>query len=137
MNDFIEENKKTIVVIAILVVLTIIFSVASMIINNGNKKMKPEDAIEELGRIYYEEVYYPQLKENYPEIYKDYLSQQTEGIKVILRDLFKSISDSSYEPYSNKEGELICDFFDSYVTITPVSPYDKDSYNIDPVVDCD
>ena len=137
MNDFYEENKKTIIIIGILVVLTIIFSIASLFIGKGNKTIKPEDAMKELGSVYYEEIFYPQLKEEYPELYIEVLNKKgSEGIKMTLSDLMFSLKNVNGDAFIDEKNETFCDAYDTYVVIYPTGNYDLEDYRLDVKVSC-
>lgn len=138
MNDFIEENKKTILVIIVLIAATIIISIASLFMGNKQKQPKPKDAMKELGEIYYEELYYNKLIETYPDNYITYLENKSnEGIKVTLVDLISAIPTANLDVYNDKKGNLMCDLYGSYIIITPYSSYEREDYSIEVVTKCD
>lgn len=137
MNDFIEENKKTILLIIVLIVATIIISIASLFMGNKQKMPKPKDAMKELGEIYYEEIFYAQLAEKYPDDYMYFLeSRSNEGIKATLVELLAANPSVPLDIFYDKKGNAVCDIYNSYVTIKPYSPYSIEDYNVEIVGLC-
>lgn len=138
MNDFIEENKKTILLIIILILATIIISIASIFVSGDSKNPKPEVAMKELGEIYYEDFYYLELMRRYPDNYMAYLEQKSnDGIKLTLADLLAAIPEANLDVYNDKKGNMICDLYDSYIIITPNATFEREDYSIEVVTKCD
>ena len=91
MNEFIEENKKMLILAVVLIGLCILFGIINMFMGTSNSKVTPEKALKELGSIYYEELLYPSIKEN-EYIYKNMIDDYKEtGIQVSLVKLLDSI----------------------------------------------
>lgn len=137
MNDFLEENKKTIIIIGVLVGLTIIMSIASLFIGNKEKLPTPEESLKELSEIYYEDIFYPNISKDHPESFKSYLEQQNDGMKVTLLDILSSIPAAKQEIFFREEDGVSCDLYETYVMFTPLKPYGVSNYDVKIVTDCE
>lgn len=138
MNDFFEENKKKIITIGIIVAITIVIAVGNLVMNKSTIKSNSKKALEELGKIYYEELYYPYLKKTYSDEYKNMLTDYSDkGIKVTLSTLLTSVENSSIEPFYNSKKNTSCDLTLTYITIFPKASYDVKNYTIETTLKCD
>ncbi len=142
MNDLWEENKKGIITIGIILLLAIIFGVLTLLMNNGSKtsekKLSSEKALNELGTMYYEKVYYPYIEKEYSEGYIKFLNNKSSvGIKVTLRQIQSSIKNVNTENFIDYKNKTICDYDLTYIIIRPNSPYGKKDYTIETKLDCD
>ena len=123
-----------IVLIAVIVVLVIK-------INNPQKKL--EKYFKELSKIYYEEVYYGQLKND--ETRKEFLAKySTIGIKADLDNLVRAVSGRDDLPTSeeilakfvNKDTGKECSRTSTKATFYPTEPYGKTDYKLEVKVEC-
>ena len=132
MNDFIEENKKMIVLALVLVGLCIFFGLINFFMEGGSKKTTPEKALKELGQIYYEELFYPNMVEQ--EVYESMIDKYKEsGFKVTLLKLLNSIDDAKEEIFDNDK--VYCRVEETYVIIYPTG-YNKKDYKIEVHTSC-
>lgn len=135
MNDFYEENKKKIITIGIIVAITIVIAIINMLFNFSNKKLNTDSALKELGKAYYEELYYPYMEKEYADNYKTILGNYSEkGIKVTLRELVRSIENSDANFFYTKGN--YCNFLSTYVIIYPESNFKKEDYKLKTNVSC-
>lgn len=136
MNDFIEENKKKIVCIIILISLCVLFGIINLIRRNSTKSSSLERSLEDLGSIYYEELLYPYILEDSEDIYKELLDDyKEEGFKVTLEDLFNSIENANKDNFFDSKNNINCDIRDTYILIYPTG-YSKEDYRIEMHTDC-
>ena len=134
MSEFIEENKKMIILAIVLIVITILFGIINMFMDGSSKKTTPEKALKELGQIYYEELLYPYLTTEYNTVYEDVLDGYKElGIKVTLEKLLDSITNSKEEIFENEN--VSCDKTRTYIIIYPTG-YEKKDYRIETDIIC-
>ena len=136
-NEIIEENKTKIIVIAVVLILAIVMSIVNMFIpkaSNSKSATDPKAAIEELGTMYYEKLYYDRRVKKFIKD-SDYMEKLSEkGIRFNLRDLLSGIEGAKVEIFYG--GENYCNFVSTYVTIYPISPYKKDNYRMETTMDC-
>ena len=138
MNEFFEENKKMIVTVGVVIAFAIVFAVVNIFIGNDNKKMKPEDALKELGTIYYEELYYPQLKSARSDDYTTILTNYSkDGLKVTLASLVAVIDNLDIDNFINEKDNTSCDFYETYIVIYPNGNLTEKDYTIEVNTKCD
>lgn len=127
MNEMWENNKKKIIIAGSLLLIAIVFSVFTSLMNKN--RINPEKALEELGTLYYEELYYPYLSENHKDVYVNVLEiKGKEGIKVSLLDLLVKIENASLSIFIN--GDTTYDLNNSYVIFYPKNPYEIEDYEM-------
>lgn len=127
--DEVRENKKSIIVIIVLIVLLICMSIFNLLFNNKSEKFNVDKALEELGKVYYEQEYYPKVKSFYNKYANDRLKDdEIKGIKLTLRNIINIFEEVSAEKFYKKGS--YCDFVQTYVLINPKYPYGKKDYNI-------
>lgn len=138
MNEFWEENKNKIIVIGVIVALVIVFTVINSLNGKTVKKDSPEKGAKDLAKVYYEELFYPYIKENYTRNYNDIImSYEESGIKVTLLKMITSIKNANVSVFSDEKNNTSCDLTLSYVIIRPMSPYEFDDYSIETNLKCD
>jgi len=133
MSDFIEENKKMIILAVILLALYIVFGIVNSIMN-GKGKSTPEKVLHDLASIYYEELAYPFIMESDEDVAKAVLDDyKEEGLKVSLDKILDSIENANTEVfYSDK---ISCDGEETYVIIYPTG-YGKKDYKLETNISC-
>lgn len=123
MNEFIEENKKRLVIFGIIVAVSIVLGIINMISQKGNSSANKarEERLLDLGKKYYEQIIYP--------IYKNDLEDYKEtGFKIALVDIRGKLDEKKgyiYEVFS--DNKTTCDLGKTYITIYPTKPYDEKS----------
>ena len=133
MNDFIEENKKMIILAIVLVAICILFGIINMFMG-GKKKTTVESALKDLASIYYEDLVYPFIMDDEDEISKAVIDDYKEnGIRVTLDKLFNSIENANEEVFNNEK--TYCRIYDTYVIIYPTG-YNKKDYRIETHLAC-
>ena len=124
------KDKKNLMVLVGIVALAIVIVVSIVIFGKISNESKKENEMKNLGKAFYEEVYYKQLVESDIEV-KDFLSRFKEnGIKFDLKTLVGYKDD-------NKELFDKCNLDDSKVTIYPSDPYKQDSYKMELTLSCE
>ena len=124
------KDKKNLMVLVGIVALAIVIVVSIIIFGKISNESKKENEMKNLGKAFYEEVYYKQLVESDIEV-KDFLSRFKEnGIKFDLKTLVGYKDD-------NKELFDKCNLDDSKVTIYPSDPYKQDSYKMELTLSCE
>lgn len=138
MNEFIEDNKKKIVIIAIIILATIAIGIVNMFMNGKSAKVTPESALKELGAAYYEEIYYPYLMKNYPKNNQILLERYSkDGKKVTLLTLLTSVENANASAFSDEKNDKSCDMTLTYIKIIPKAPYGEKDYTIETTLRCD
>lgn len=135
MNDFFEENKKKIITIGIIILVTIIIGIVNMLMGySGNNKQidkARKQRFEEFGTLYYSQFLYPIYKENIKK-YKDV------GFKVKLYDIAITLDKEIYNIYDIfSDGKKTCDLFNSYLIIYPIESYSENSIKFESNLKCD
>lgn len=133
MSDFIEENRKMIILAIVLLALTIVFGIVNSIMNRQAKN-DPKAALEELARIYYEELAYPYIMESEENVAKAILEDyKEEGLKVTLGKILDSIENAKTSIFYNDK--VSCDSESTYVIIYPTG-YNKKDYKLETNISC-
>ena len=120
--------KRRVLLICIIVLIVGII-IGSILYLNSNYKLSLDrkNNIQRVGREYYENYYYPSVGGDYIKKYKD------NSIKIPL----STISNSNNLSVKIKDKLFDkCDVNNTYIEITPVSPFKSDSYNIKVNLDC-
>lgn len=120
--------KRRVVSISIIVLIIGIIIGIILYLNSDYKlNLDRKNNIESVGSEYYENYYYPSVGEDYIKKYMD------NSIKIPLstisnsKDLNSKIKDKLFDK---------CDVNNTYIEITPVSPFKSDSYKIKVNLDC-
>ena len=132
MNEFIEENKKMIILAVVLIGISILFGIINLFMS-GTKSNKPEKVLKDLASIYYEDLLYPRIMED-SELSKEIIDDYKEmGIKVTLAKLLDSIENAKKDVFDNNK--TYCRIYDTHVIIYPTG-YEKDEYKIETYLSC-
>ena len=124
------KDKKNLIVIIGIVALAIVIVFSVVIFGKISKENKKENEMKNLGKSFYEEVYYKQLVDSDIEL-KEFLSRYKEnGIKFDLKTLV-NYNDENKEVFDK------CNLDDSKVTIYPNEPYKQDSYKMELTLSCE
>lgn len=124
------KNKKILILLIGIVILAIVIILSIFTFSKIDKENKREKEMKNLGKSFYEEIYYKQLVDSDIEL-KDFLSKYKEnGIKFDLKTLV-NYNDENKEFFDN------CNLEDSKITIYPEEPFEKDSYKIKLTLQCE
>ena len=143
-GKFIGEKKKEIICITVLILILLGFSLPFLIHSYmEGKKTTLENVteyIEKLGKEFYEDYYYLQLKdlktnhmiEDTPSFLENFV---TNGIPVTLNQILELYfkTEKEINKYLKK---YQCDFETTGFIIYPESPYEKNSYHLEPHIAC-
>ncbi len=138
-NTLFNVKNICIAVVSILVLVLIIF----LIIKGVNPQKKLEKYMKELGKVYYEEVYYSSF--NKEDERSEFLAKYTTlGIKTDLSNLVRAVASKNDLPSSeeilakfvNKKTGKECNRTNTKVFFYPTEPYGVKDYKIDVKVDC-
>ena len=130
------KNKNTIIIgiISLLGIIAIITGVV-LLLSNNNKKL--ENKLGEIGKHFYENLYYAQITETVEDKTKFFKKYEKEGLKINLNNLLiyneeeqVKISKSINKKLNN------CDKEKTKVIIYPEKPYDKTSYKLEIKLKC-
>jgi cytochrome oxidase assembly protein ShyY1 len=137
-NIFTKKNicigVAAIAVVAIVVVLVIV-------LNNPQKKL--EKYMKQLGKVYYEDVYYSSFEKDNER--SEFLAKYTTlGIKTDLSNLVRAVASKNGLPTSeeilakfvNKKTGKECNRSTTKVFFYPEEPYGKNNYRIEVQVEC-
>ena len=134
-------TKKNIIVGVAVVAVVAIAVVLVLVLNNPQKKL--EKYMKQLGKVYYEEVYYSSFnKENERS---EFLAKYTTlGIKTDLSNLVRAVASKDGLPNSeeilakfvNKKTGKECNRSTTKVFFYPEEPFGKTDYRIEVQVDC-
>lgn len=131
MGEFYSENRKKLITIGIIVLVTIVFSIFNrVIVRKGNNDALRKKNLKELGERYYTKILYP--------VYKDSLEKHADiGFRVTLYDISSKLDDDTdniYDLFS--DDKTTCDLLDTYLIIYPVYPYGKEDIEYKTTLSC-
>ncbi len=144
IKKFIVDNKKTIIVSGVALLLVVIVIVGAVTLFGkshalSNKKQQYENTLKDMGKDFYENYYYERTGKNGEER-KTFLSKYSStGIKIDLENLGR------YNGQSNKgkvaelvdpDNKNVCDAKNTKVIIMPKEGYGKTDYEIKVELDC-
>ena len=130
-----KENKKTLIVAFVLIVIMIIVSIFNLVLDNNSSDVDMKGIMQSFAEIYYEEYYYPEVKSTYGSDYLQQLQEDgIEGVKLTLREVINTFEDINTTKFY-EEGNYR-NFLDTYAMIYPKSHYDIDDYKIEVNVSC-
>lgn len=133
--DEIRENKKSFIIVLVLIFALIVISVLNFFFKDNNQSLDIEGAVEEFGRIYYEETYYPEVHSLFGNNANDRLQKlEIDGIKLTLRNIVNIFEEVDAKNFYKKGS--YCDFTQTYALIHPKYPYSKKDYDIKVVTSC-
>lgn len=143
VKKFILDNKKTIIVSGIALVLVVVAIVGAVFLfGNGSSmsnKAKYEKTLREMGKDFYENYYYERTGKS-DEERKEFLSKySTTGIKIDLENLARYNGESNKEKVAdlvNPDNKNVCDAKNTRVIIIPKESYKKTDYEIKLELDC-
>lgn len=145
MKEFLEYNKKEILIGLLIFTLIGVAVVLVLVFTNGNKKEeqtqkdKLNGYLNELGKSFYEDYYYDAMASQNEDAISDTLSKFSGiGIKVNLDNLSRYNGDGVEEKtkeFKNEKDEE-CDKKNTKVIIYPKEPYGKTDYEIETVLEC-
>lgn len=131
-------NKKKVIGFIILGVLVITLVFLLIVLSKKDspevKKDKAERKLSEYGAKFYEHYYDILLGENGDNIKTVLENYKNTGLTITVKDLKIFLDTYREEDYSMFDE---CDKEQTKVTITPIDPYEKDSYNTSVILDCD
>lgn len=136
MKDFYDQNKGAIKAAIIMILATIILLIATNFMNSSSKTKTPNDAMETLGKLYYENNFYAKIADEDSTYKAEYFKKYPTGIKVTLRVLLESNSDINKDIFFNSKTKTNCNLDTTYVVITPNYPYGKSDYKLKVTTDC-
>ena len=134
-------TKKNICICVSSIVLVAVIIVLCIVLNNPQKKL--EKYMKQLGKVYYEEVYFASFGKE--DERSEFLAKYTTlGIKTDLNNLVRAVASKEDLPTSeeilakfvNKKTGKECNRTTSKVTFRPQEPFGKTDYEIDVVVEC-
>ena len=132
-----SKNVKTIVGIAIAVIIVAGALLYFFVFNNNNQAdLKKE--LESVGRNFYENFYYDKAEDE-GKSKAEFLAQFKEvGIKVDLENLMRASEnkDEIKKKFVNSKTKEECNQTNTKVTIKPKDPYGKTDYTIEVTLDC-
>lgn len=133
-------NKKKIKNYLILIAILAIIGISGFygIRYYLSKPKDPKPIIEEMVKIYYEKVLYPENKKTFTGNYEKRMNElEKEGILRTLSDVLNKVDhDDKYLLMNSKESGIKCNFFETTVNYTPISPYKEKDYKYDLKVSC-
>ena len=133
-----DITRKIMMVLIIVMMLTVVVFAIYKAINTPEKMTK--DRITSYAREYYEEYFYPKVKngvsaDNFESVMKNYAENGVDNGRVALRQLL--LFDGG--KYKNELSSIseFCDIDQTYVEIYPEKPYNKENYRMKFNYSCD
>lgn len=124
------KDKKNLIILIGIIILAIVIIFSIFTFSKLSKENKRENEMKNLGKSFYEEIYYKQLVDSDIKL-KDFLSKYKEnGIKFDLKTLV-NYNDENKEVFDK------CNLEDSKITIYPEEPYKQDSYKMELTLLCE
>ena len=138
-REMIEDNKKALILVGVGIVIAIVLTISTSLISKKPKTLTPKQALEALGKIYYEENWHPSVVSELPNSYESFIEDYyaTDGIKIDVGDFFNLYPDTDFKIFYNPEKKIVCNFQETYINIYPKMPYGKENYSINVVLQCD
>lgn len=136
-----KSNTKTIIIIAVAIILVAAISVLAFTMLKGktDNKKELETSLKEMGKSFYENFYYEQVGASAEERTSSLAKFSTVGINVDLENLTRYNNGEFKDKISkfvNKKTEEKCNKTNTKVYIYPKSPYGKTDYTIKAELDC-
>lgn len=141
-----NDNERLIkiimgVVIAIVLVLAIIIPIVK---NSNNQEKQLEKYMKELGKVYYEDIYFEAWGEDSEGRTKLLSSHTSTGINTDLSNLARTVSgkngfpstDEILEKFVNKKTGKSCSKTATKVYFYPTEPFGKTNYKMEVKLDC-
>ena len=143
MKDMGKSNQTIIMYIGVILVLIILIVGGVFLFNNRGSKDSQEkkfiSRIEEMGKKFYEEFYFPMTGTTDEERATTVKQYETLGIKVSLSNLSRYNTEDSQavlNEFVNKKTKKACDKENTKAIIYPTSPYGKKDYKIEVILEC-
>lgn len=139
-NKINDKQKKIIIYLIIITLIIIAIGLYFLLSKEEEKNETPEDKVtsyvEKLGKDFYKEYYYEQMKTIHQDDVKTFLNNFGEtGIPVTL-NLVIDLHFKTKEEIDKKLSEYDCDYEKTKFTIYPKEPYDNNTYKIEPHMSC-
>ncbi len=135
MNEiikFVKSDKRIIITGVIILFLVVLGTFLAFTV--GSVAFTLENDLEVMGKDFYENFYYDQLKSS-DEERSEFLSKfQSQGIKINLSNLVRSnkeVNEEKAKEFVNPKTKEPCDMENTKVIIYPKSPYGKKDYTIE------
>lgn len=134
-------TKKNVCICVSSIVALVVIIVLFIVLNNPQKKL--ERYMKQLGKVYYEEVYFESFSKDNER--SEFLAKYTTlGIKTDLSNLVRAVASKEGLPSSeeilakfvNKKTGKECNRTNTKVFFYPQEPYGKTNYRIDVQVEC-
>lgn len=119
-------KKRLVLVIPLTIIICITISLVIYFNSNQYKLKKMNETMKNLGSSYYEEYYYPTLG-----------IEKIKESKSIVITLDTIENTKIYENNEDLKKLDKCDKDNTYVKVTPKSPYKSTDYNFDINLDCE
>lgn len=133
-GKMLDENKKTIIPILVIILTTILISICNLFFQNKNRGTDVKSALEDLAESYYNQ-YYSEIISQHGDFYKEKLQQdEKKGIKLTLRTLINTFDNVNAENFI-KNGSN-CNFIETYIVIYPKTPYSVKDYRLETNIEC-
>ncbi len=135
------KNKKILIPIVVIILILIIIAVFFLLKpKEENYEEKLKGYMEEMGREFYEELYYPKIENGDDSKRKEMLREYEEvGFKITLESLTRYETEQNKDKvgaFINPDTKKECDKKSSIVTINPKSPFGSKDYEISVVLVC-
>ena len=135
IKNYIQKNKKKSIIIggiSLLVILAIIL--LTIVLCSESKEKLLNKNLEEMGRDFYENLYYTEVGKNDEERANFLKEFKDLGLKISLDGLSRYKTEENKEKidnFVNPKTKEACDKENSKVTIYPQEPYGKTDYKIE------
>lgn len=133
--DKMKENKKRTAIIGVAAFVILALGVISVTFAFNNQEAILKDYLKDMGKEFYENLYYDQVEQKNETKKKEFLAKFSEiGIKISLDSLSRYNADKNKEKldaFVNKKTNEHCDTENTKVIIYPQEPYGKSDYRMD------
>lgn len=132
-KNFINTNKKIIMIISGIIVAIAVFLIGFMFLSGNSREKELKELLEGMGRDFYENFYYDGLKKEDAEKEAFLKKYESQGIKIDLNNLSRfnpKVNETKVKEFVNPKTEKPCDKEKSKVIIYPKSNYGKKDYDI-------
>lgn len=138
------SNKKNVTICAsALAIILVIVLIIVFVAKGNNQQKKLEKYMKELGKVYWEEIYYPSFKDDATR--SEHMAKYTTlGIKTDLNNLVRAVagrndlgnSEEILAKFVNNETGKECNRSSSKVYFYPYEPYGASDYKLEVELVC-
>ncbi len=138
-----NDKQKKLLIYGVLIISIMIVLIISVIVGKMNNKQDEQERLtsylKQEVKAFYEKNYYPQILDSIEDA-KLFLSNfEKDGITISIEKLIENnviTEETAKKKFINKDNHKLCNFENTKVIIYPKDPYEKNSYTLKTILDC-